>query len=417
MNRPLGSGEHIIWLYDQEAPLHFAIAGTIVGKFSDQQLESALIKVQQKHPLLQVCIKCDRDQQPWFVQQEGTIPLRIVEQRGKHNWQQEVELELTRPFIWYKAPLIRITLVRTTDFSTIIIVCHHSIADGLSASYLLRDILDAITEPDRQNLSLAKYPAYEELISNLPHLQSDQLPTEFKPDLSEQSIISSFNLEPQLISWSLPSSKTTSLIKRVRQEKTSIHGAVCAAFLLAIAKTKKLSTLKCQSPINVRKYLTPVIEEDFGFYYSIKITEHYLKDSSNIWEIARSVKEQLKEQMHPEQMFATIPKRQALMNTKPNSSLIKQIFLADENSYDLIVSNLGYLSFPQHYGTIELKNIYAPMVMTHVPDDLVVGVTGFGSEIFFTLTYSASETTAIKANRIKQEAMEQLDKALVEKVD
>ncbi|MGL4880124.1 MAG: hypothetical protein ACRC8K_03565, partial [Waterburya sp.] len=196
-----------------------------------------------------------------------------------------------------------------------------------------------------------------------------------------------------------------------------IHGAVCAAFLLAIAKTKKLSTLKCQSPINVRKYLTPVIEEDFGFYYSIKITEHYLKDSSNIWEIARSVKEQLKEQMHPEQMFATIPKRQALMNTKPNSSLIKQIFLADENSYDLIVSNLGYLSFPQHYGTIELKDIYGPMVMTHVPDDLVVGVTGFGSEIFFTLTYSASETTAIKANRIKQEAMEQLDKALVEKVD
>ncbi|MGL5795538.1 MAG: condensation protein, partial [Waterburya sp.] len=80
MNRPLGSGEHIIWLYDQEAPLHFAIAGTIVGKFSDQQLESALIKVQQKHPLLQVCIKCDRDKRPWFVQQEGTIPLRIVEQ-------------------------------------------------------------------------------------------------------------------------------------------------------------------------------------------------------------------------------------------------------------------------------------------------------------------------------------------------
>lgn len=412
MHRPLGSTEHILCLYDRVAPLHFAIAGEIVGEFSDRELEIALIKVRQKHPLLQVCIKYDRTKQPWFITEKCDIPLKIVERKEELTWQQEVKLELARPFVWDEAPLIRVILVRGSDSSELIVVCHHSIADGLSSCYLLRDILEAIAYPDRTNLSLSEYPPFEDLIPNLDRPKGDRLPTEFVPDLREKSVISSCEIDPQIISWSLPSSKSTLLAHRARQEKTTVHGAICAAFLLAIASTKKLSTFKCQSPINIRKYLTPAIEEDFGFYFSVAITEHSIGDRRSFWEIARSLKEQLKEKMHPDRIFASIPDRQALMSTKPTPSQIQQLFHSDKYYYDLVVTNLGRLNFPKHYGSIELKAVYGPAVMNHAFNDLIVGVTSVRNEIFFTLTYSASKPIAIEVNNIKLEAIEHLDRAL-----
>ncbi|MGL5880166.1 MAG: phthiocerol/phthiodiolone dimycocerosyl transferase family protein, partial [Xenococcaceae cyanobacterium] len=292
--------------------------------------------------------------------------------------------------------------------------------DGLSSCYLLRDIVEAIAFPNLHNLSLPEYPPFENLIPNLNQPQGDRLPTEFVPALTEKPVILSFEIDPRIMCWSLPSSKTTLLIDRARQEKTTVHGAICAAFLLAIASTLKLSTLKCQSPINIRKYLTPAIEEDFGFYFSVGITEHFLDDIAQgvrshrqyFWGIARSLKKQLKEKMHPDRIFASIPDRQALMSTKPTPSQIQQLFHSDEYYYDLVVTNLGRLNFPKHYGTIELKAVYGPAAMNHIFNDLIVGVTSVGNEIFFTLTYSASKPIALEVNNIKLEAIEHLNRAL-----
>jgi NRPS condensation-like uncharacterized protein len=166
MQRPLGSGEHLFWLSDRVAPSHFCVTAKVVGKITIEKLQQALVWVQQRHPLLRVGIATDTNGKPWFVAESASIPLRIVERLGEEHWLQEVENELSNPFNWNQAPLVRVVLVRSHDISEIIVTCHHAIADGISSAYLLRDILEAMGTPNFEGKVLPEYPAFEDLIPN-----------------------------------------------------------------------------------------------------------------------------------------------------------------------------------------------------------------------------------------------------------
>ncbi|MDV2994160.1 MAG: hypothetical protein N4J56_003814 [Chroococcidiopsis sp. SAG 2025] len=145
--RPLGALEKIFWLYDQVQPAHFALTAQIQGEFSNEQLKRALMQVQQRHPLLRVRIALDETEQPWFVEEVANIPLRVLQRQSEQHWQREVETEISTPFNWKQAPLIRAVLLHSPEISELIVVYHHSIADGTSGAYLIQDILQAIAVP------------------------------------------------------------------------------------------------------------------------------------------------------------------------------------------------------------------------------------------------------------------------------
>ncbi|NJM69853.1 MAG: hypothetical protein HC862_06300 [Scytonema sp. RU_4_4] len=163
--RPLGALEHIFWLHERVHPIHFALTARIKGRFTVDRLQQALNLVQQRHPLLRVCILLDEAERPWFVEDSTSIPLRVVQRQSEQCWQREVEQEIVTSFDWSKAPLVRVVLVHSdVELSELIVVCHHAIADGISGTYLIRDILQAITTPAAFGQSLSVPPSLEDLI-------------------------------------------------------------------------------------------------------------------------------------------------------------------------------------------------------------------------------------------------------------
>ncbi len=58
--RVLGSTEHYFWLSNQTSPKHFVVAAQIAGFTKAASWQVALTAVQQRHPLLQVCIAEDQ---------------------------------------------------------------------------------------------------------------------------------------------------------------------------------------------------------------------------------------------------------------------------------------------------------------------------------------------------------------------
>ncbi len=423
MNRLLGASEHAIWLFDQIAPLHFALMARIIGEFSIAQLEQALIEVQQQHPMLRVGIAPDESEQPWFVEDAAHIPLRVVERQEEQHWQQEVERELFHPFNWAQAPLLRVVLLQSTDsskrVSEIIVTCHHSIGDGLSSAYLLRDILQALSSPAEQRSPLSEHPPFEDLIpqkvstpQSVETAANESEDTPPAPLLSTEAALSQ-PFAPQLLSWSLSFEETASIIAHCRQEQTTVHAAICAAFLLAIAnegETRSPQTypLKCLSSINLRKYLSPPIQEEFGFYAWAEMTSHPSISDLGLWEIARSLKEQLNQKMSINKIFGDIPARQALMSTSPSSSMMWQLY-AEQYRYELLVSNLGYLNFFPQFGQLQLEAIYGPATMSTFRENHgVIGVATVQGRMFFTLTYSGTEMSPDQAEQFQQKAMRSL---------
>jgi Condensation domain len=144
--RPLGALEHLFWLYDQNSSAHFAMTALISGRTSPRDWRRALDQLQKRHPIMSVCIAGVPGSVPEFHRVDAApIPLRIVEDEPERRWEAEVGEELATPFKPSEAPLIRAVLILgARDHAAFILVAHHSIADGLSLAYAIRDTLDAV---------------------------------------------------------------------------------------------------------------------------------------------------------------------------------------------------------------------------------------------------------------------------------
>ena len=94
----------------------------------------------------------------------GSVPLHVVE-NAVSDWTGHVAGQLEQPFDTSRAPLLRATLLHGADRSVLILCAHHSIADGLALSFLMRDVLRAIAgEPVRLSTETA---SIEHLLSDL----------------------------------------------------------------------------------------------------------------------------------------------------------------------------------------------------------------------------------------------------------
>jgi NRPS condensation-like uncharacterized protein len=342
--------------------------------------------------------------------------LRLLERHSPQQWQQEVERELADPFDWNRAPLVRVVLLQGDDMSDLIITCDHTIADGMSVVFLLRDILQAVRSPDRPLADLPERESFEKLVPQfeqklqpLSLFEPSLASTKTKPTLPEKS-------RPRLHTWSLSTTETSAIVTSCQQAQTTVHGAICAAFLLAITKERTQKneigesiTLKCLSPIDVRRFL-PEIEEDFGHYFTYTLTTDTIDPDQSLWELARSIKAQLNLKIDSEKIFAHLPDSEAFMSTFPCP---EEVITALEtvNKYDVMVSNLGRLKIPQQHGEFELAGVYGPSATTHIARDLVIGVTTLGDQMFFSLVYSGSDFSSAQIEQLQQTAMQSIKSA------
>ena len=162
--RPLGTFEHFFWLLDQNRPVHFALAAQVEGATEIEQWRNALDLVQRRHPLLSVCIEKNGNQPPYFRQNmEARIPLRVIQEKNAGDrllFQMAIELSI--PFDAARAPLVRAVLLHEDNQAVLILIAHHSIADGRSIAFVIRDLLNALAGNPISFLPLL--PSHEALL-------------------------------------------------------------------------------------------------------------------------------------------------------------------------------------------------------------------------------------------------------------
>jgi hypothetical protein len=162
--RPLGTMERFLWLLDHIHQTHFALAAEIEGPTTLGAWRSALDAVQLRHPFFSVCIEEDGNANLSFRRVAGThIPLRVVSTKNATSrWEREIEKELATRFDARRAPLIRAVLLHQPDKSILIFSAHHSIGDGLSMAFAIRDVLQALSGERLE--SLPPLASMEELL-------------------------------------------------------------------------------------------------------------------------------------------------------------------------------------------------------------------------------------------------------------
>lgn len=367
-NRTLGAFEKTFWLLDQIDSKDFALAAEINGVAAEETWKQAIKEAQERHPNLSVRIIMDEYSRPKLNAVAGVeIPFRILNNVDENfRWEQEVEKELAIRFDTTQAPLVRIVLVQKALSSVLIVVAHHAIADGTAVSYLIRDLLRAVT-----GKKLVAMPAQ---ISNDETLGlAEDLPKSFRdtlPTLEERKTLFS----PKIETLRLNPELTQKVISKAKLEGTTVHGALCAAALISGRKLRKEwaeRKIEMISPICSRKALK--LDDNFG----LNITTHpvYFEDEQHLpfWELARLAKAGLAGTDNLDHVRNYLEFFRQLAFDMPNISEMLGV-LKEAFNHEIMVTNIGKLKFETDFGTLQLKSLYGPLVRSGKGMEQTLGV-------------------------------------------
>ncbi|RLJ80992.1 condensation domain-containing protein [Pedobacter alluvionis] len=378
-NRTLGAFEKTFWLLDQIDSKDFALAAEVEGKETAVAWQSAIRQVQQRHPNLSVRIVMDEFNRPAIEHVDSLeIPLRVLDVDNDFKWEQEVEKELSIRFDTSKGPLLRVLILQKPQDTVVILVANHTLVDGSSLNYLFRDMLNAVTGQKLEILAPQK--SNDETLG----LPDDVAITETK---SAGYVFKKINpVYPKVERIRFSEASTLRILEKSRLEQTTVHGAICAAAVIAGRKlhsewaNKKLELI---SPICTRRALE--LDDNFG----LNITTHpvYFEPELDpyFWDVARLAKSGLAgtdTAAHVQNYIGFF--RELTFNSTDIQQMIdilKQAF-----NHDIMVTNLVKVKYDTNFGKLRLKSVYGPMVRSGKGKEQTIGAISSNGQLCLTNT-------------------------------
>jgi hypothetical protein len=363
--RPLGSFEHLFWLFDQESPMHFSLAAQIEGPTTVGDWRVALDHVQRRHPFFSVCIEKDGNSNPQFHRvPDSRIPLRVVRVGASQpNWLTELQREVATPFDPGLAPLVRAVLMHEPYRATLILTAHHSIADGLSLTFAIRHALLALSGNPRDPLLVT--PSIESMLDSADSSPIELASTSRINEIEETKpsvFRSQSGLMPTIRGLRLSAELTVKLRRRAQEEETTVHGALCAALVLAgrqaIGEWED-KPVRVLSPIDIRKL--PGIGEHCGLFVSSGTVSFKPNAETAFWELARFAKRQLAGAQTRDGVTPAIQAIQQSVSKGLDVEAATQ-FAARGFAHEAVLTNLGNLRYETSFGEFKLEALWDPAI-------------------------------------------------------
>lgn len=372
--RPLSPIEQTVWRMSRGASLNFTTIARVRGQITPAMLRRGIDLTQARHPYFRVAIDGSDQAEPWFVEAEGgAIALEV----SSEPWLEVVQRELHRT-IEDSGPLARVVWVPFEGGGRVLLTLHHSISDGKSGAFAMRDILlgasgvgpeelpvlDDIQPVDERVAPIAqgwrgrrgvlgfvarefwrdafsgkpKPPRYDEL-PRCTERTTMLLPREFEPEFVSR------------------------LAARARAEGTSVHGALLAAIAIAVVRDRNedSAVVSVGSPIDLRETLNPPVDEDVGFYISMIPYRRRLTGAEDLWDIAREIKVQLiagKEAQREHVLANAMPLVDAMIRGKgrtPNDFVHTWEKLVQSTAG---LTNLGRLNIRTDFGSFSAEAVH-----------------------------------------------------------
>ncbi|MFQ6398094.1 phthiocerol/phthiodiolone dimycocerosyl transferase family protein [Nocardia sp. KC 131] len=321
--RPLGEQERLLNHMHTHGALIAMQVLHVRGRLDPALVKRALAWLQTQHPILRAHIRRGKIawgrlppfayRQPWF-DTEGTteIPLKMLDDIDPDAWRRVFASDICTPIPKGNHPRLRITLVRQSpdaDANHIVICADHAILDAQAANMLARQLLEFLADPAMAQLKPPLHTALPPPIeAGLPNKSGSgkkttytpaiRLPKQAVPDPKKETRVLARHLGPVI---------TATLKDAIKANRTTLHGAVTAAFLLAIRERYRLDTMTVLTTVDLRRLSKPALPHGiYGCYIDILRTKHPITD--DFWATARDASFKLIAALANDQESASIMK-------------------------------------------------------------------------------------------------------------
>ncbi|WP_155968243.1 phthiocerol/phthiodiolone dimycocerosyl transferase family protein [Kamptonema formosum] len=422
-NRELVPIEQAMEILNRQAgSFNVVTISRVKGPLTEEVVRQALNLVQCRHQRLNCRIVGSLDSLRFETEGTQKIPLRVVSEGHKEQWE-EIVLEELNVKIDSSQCLVRAALVRLESESStsyLITAVHHAITDGLSSIRLHSEILSycqrlACGQQITQVASLSPLPKLEELFPEsvrglrgavkgvllLLRLKF-QLLLHRPETLGFEKCVPTELRRCGWVTRRLDEELTQQIVKICRQEKTTVQAALCAALMFAAArrisggKTRDVRVF-CRSAADVRRRLNPAVsDENMGILASSLNSFCSLRANTSFWELARDVRQQLEAGLERGDIFSSL-----LMSRKITESVLAR---PNEVPGTVFVTNVGRVNIPTAYGPFELEEISYVPAQAAFGGILGAAVTTFRGKMVFNFMFSepsiSRDTMEILANSV-----------------
>ncbi|MRH92443.1 hypothetical protein GFY24_34330 [Nocardia sp. SYP-A9097] len=300
--RPLGEREQLLNHLHARGGLITMQVLHVRGRLDPALVKRALAWLQTQHPILRAHIRYGKIvwrrlppfayRQSWF-DTEGTteIPLKVLDDTAPDAWRKVFASGIRTPIPKGNHPRQRITLVRQSpdaDLNHIVICADHATLDAQSANMLARQLLEFLADPAMEQLKPPLHTALPPPVeAGLPNKSGGgkktaytlaiRLPKQTVPDPKKETRVLERHLRPIT---------TATLEDAVKANRTTLHGAITAAFLLAMRERYGLDAMTVLTTVDLRRLSELALpDETYGCYVDILRTKHPITD--DFWATAR----------------------------------------------------------------------------------------------------------------------------------
>jgi NRPS condensation-like uncharacterized protein len=425
-------------------------------------LEAAVQSIQLRHTLLNVRLKEDESNNPWFTS-EGVkeISIESISRSSSETWIEHLEKALMLPYAFDTEPAIRFILVEGRDYSELMILCHHIICDGMSLAYLARDLLGQLGDPRAQLETLPDPPAMDldnvppdvgisglrkKIIGRMNQKWLDERVTFSQKDYEaiNQAYWAAFDHKMILVEFS--ETQTTALVEKCRAEGVTVNSALTVAFSAAqrIVRTEQAYHPRLIVASDLRERLPHQPGEAMGMYAGGVELKFKYNQRRSFWENARRLHDQLQKKYVNKILFAEIldwlhleaslfeamhfktlgglvpegsPQHEKLHAFSKKDDTAKNVLRRgkmdsmEEPQWGLAVTNLGRLDIPSVYGNLELERLIFqpgggfPLVQV----ELVLGVVTAADKLSLIVEHAEQAVDPKTMSQIIEQAMIHLE--------
>ncbi len=433
IERPLGAAEEIFWRLDDSSPMNCLAVCDIAGGITEEDVRAALISVQKRHPKLRVKVSDRGSEKPWYVSGVGGIPLVVLD-NGIDSLAY-IQKDLLIPFDSEKGPMVRCALKCQDDGThKLYLNIHHSISDGASAAFILRDIVKAAglyretgaceleeLQPveyfrDRFPGSVKGLLGFFRYLYTIFRLVFGILPLGAPKFLKVKDNVPVEDRELVILTKKFESSLMTALHSKAKEEGTTVHGALFSAIVLASAKDINEGEpvcVGCASSVDMRQKLVPTVGEDVGYFVSVVGSGHKVSSNDSLWPLARAIRDEAKAALSRKMDMILMPfpyRIHAWMGRRigrKNSAKYAKYLEGAHNPPCIVLTNVGNVGIETQHGPFSIIDMefYAnPSVLTPF-GSLVSTLKG---EMRWTLVGSSPVVTRRQLEKVFSDAQKYL---------
>jgi hypothetical protein len=293
-----------LFAIEQVAEMNIAYFIRLEGRFTLDQLRSALARVQGKHPSLRALIRKEEDGLYYEENSAPEIPLRIVARISEENSRQVCQTELTTVFAQDK-PQLRVVWLQSEWESDLLLTTSHRICDLMSMFTIVQEVLRSlhsdeelipyapITTQDIIGGYQPQQPWRSKLTARLVNGLLGLIPhSRHEPDNKE------YHLE-----WKAERPLLAALRQRCKGEGVSVHAVLTVTLERALVAVfgRKRAPKWIINPIDLRRGRFAALSSDMVFYGggNFKISTQSARDLE-FWPRVRAVHEEIRKEVDKE---------------------------------------------------------------------------------------------------------------------